>query len=306
MEKRLTRSDVIFLLLFIFMLICAIGAFFYGVKLGTERTEAKQLEAQKKKEEAAKGFTAYHQTYLVSFYHTIYLPYRDFQNAWFKAMSELEVRKGSLDPASLIKDLGKLADDKYDAIVNQSMPESSPLLREAHENYMKSLKLFSQSARSFQSRANSLNGSVLLGEIDKDPGFAEAKNFALQAQKGYYDSIVKWNESVATSLPGLDLIKSDKLAINDWNQLNLNLKNDYMTSVMATNKYFKPFAPQDLAARIDETIKSGQAKKMNAETIPQLAELLIGTGAVRSGDFLNSKAKYYTDEPLPQLPFFSN
>lgn len=306
MEKRLTRSDTVFLLLFIFMLICAIGAFFYGVQVGTDRTETKYASAAKAQEEASKTFTAYHQTYLVSYYHTIYLPNRDFQSAWFKAMNDLQTGQGSSDPAAMIKELGKLADDKYDAVANQSMPESSPLLKEAHQNVMKSLKLFSQAAKSFQSKANALKGNVLLDELGKDANFAEAKNYALLAQKGYYDSIVKWNESVTLDLKGLDLLAADKLSLADWGKLNLNLKNAYLAQLQVKDKLFQPFTPQDLAERIDETIKSEQAKKMNADSIPQLAELLVGTGAVRAGDFLNGKAKYYTNEQLPQLPFFTN
>jgi hypothetical protein len=33
-------------------------------------------------------------------------------------------------------------------------------------------------------------------------------------------------------------------------------------------------------------------------------ELLIGTDAVRSGDFIRGKTKFYSSETLPQIPFF--
>jgi hypothetical protein len=305
MNKRLTRSDYIFSLIFIFMLICAIGAFFYGVKLGTDRADAKQQALLANKTEIAKGLTSYNQSYLVSFYHTIYLPYKEFQSVWFKDMSDLTIKGNTLDPAALIKELNKLADAKYAIILTQSMPSTSPLLQEAHQNYLKSLKLFSDAAKKFESKANSIQGSVLVSEIDKDSYFNEAKSFALKAQKGFFDSIVKWNETVeADPLKGAELINHTPLSISDWSQMNLNIKNDYVTTLMLTNNYFKPYNPQDLLLGIDEMIQSGQAKKMNATTIQQLVDILVGTGAVRQDDFIKGKMKWYGNEKLPQLPFF--
>src|SRR5437868_3931702 len=99
MNKRLSRSDYILSLIFIFMLICVIGAFFYGIQLGTTRVEAKQQALIDKKIEIAKGMTSYNQTYLVSFYHTIYLPFKEFQTVWFKDMSDIEMKGSTLDPA---------------------------------------------------------------------------------------------------------------------------------------------------------------------------------------------------------------
>ena len=35
MEKRITRTEMLFSLGFLFMLVFAVGAFFYGVKIGS-------------------------------------------------------------------------------------------------------------------------------------------------------------------------------------------------------------------------------------------------------------------------------
>ncbi|MDB5053780.1 MAG: hypothetical protein JWM44_1830 [Bacilli bacterium] len=305
MNKRLSRSDYILSLIFIFMLICAIGAFFYGVKLGTAQVEAKQQAALDQKTETAKGLTAYNQSVLVSFYHTIYLPFKEFQTVWFKDMNDIEVRGNTLDPASLIKELSKLADAKYSIVLTQSMPSTSPLLQEAHQNYLKSLKLFNQAANSFQTKANSIQGSVLASEIGKDAYFSEAKTFALKAQNEFFESIVKWNETLEVDpLKGANFVKNVPLALADWNQMNFNIKNQYVTILMLTSKYFESYNPQDLVISIDEMIQSGQAKKMSATTLQQLADILVGTGAVRQDDFINGKMKWYGTEKIPQLPFF--
>jgi hypothetical protein len=305
MNKRLSRSDYIFSLIIILMLLCVIGAFFYGIQLGTARVEAKQQALIDKKVELAKEMTSYNQTYLVSFYHTIYLPYKEFQTVWFKDMNDIDVRGTTLDPAALLKELNKLASAKYETILTQSMPASSPLLQDAHQNYLKSLKLFSEATKTFESKANSMQVSVLASEIEKDVYFSQAKLFALQAQKQFYDAIVKWNETVETkSLKGASFIKNDPLKLTDWNQMNFNIKNQYVTDLMLKKKYYKAYNPQDLVIGIDDMIKSGQSKKMHAATIQQLTDILVGTGAVRPDDFILGKMKWYGTEKIPQLPFF--
>jgi len=62
--------------------------------------------------------------------------------------------------------------------------------------------------------------------------------------------------------------------------------------------------PQDLTARIDAFIASGQAGKMKLKTVGAVAELLTRTEAVRDADFLQLKNRFYADQLLPQLPFF--
>ncbi|WP_438445569.1 hypothetical protein [Gorillibacterium sp. sgz5001074] len=304
MEKRLTRSDFVFILVFIFMLILALGAFFYGMKMGSDRTEVKYTELLKKYEEKSGGLTAYHQSYLVSFYHTVYLPFREFNTKWDDAQDEMAGQ--SADASSILKQLAKLADEKYESMVSQSMPETSPLLKEGHQNYLKSLKLFSQAASGMQSKANGLAPAVLMTEIEKNASFTEAKNFALQAQKQYYAAIVAWHQSMEEGARGMDSIKDPAaLNFNDWNALNLNLKNASIASILASSRQFALFTPQDVTLRVDEMIKSGQAKRLNASTISQVMDILIGTHAVRPGDFVHGKSKYYPDDLLPQLPFFT-
>lgn len=304
MEKRLTRSDFVFILVFIFMLIFALGAFFYGMKIGKDRTEAKYTDLLKQYEEKSQGLKAYHQSYLVSFYHTVYLPFREFNLKWEQNIGEIENGGSGSDSSSLIKELSKVADEQYTTMETQTMPETSPLLQEGHQNYLKSLKLFSQAANSLQSKANGMSPSALLAEIDKNAYFVEAENFALTAQKNYYDAIVQWHQSQDSGV-NPEAIAKNELNFAEWNPLPLNLKNAAAASILAANRSFGAFTPQDVTLRVDEMIKSGQAKKLDASTVNQVVDILLGTHAVRQGDFISGKAKYYPNEVLPQLPFFS-
>ncbi|CAG7641513.1 hypothetical protein ACFQI7_11680 [Paenibacillus allorhizosphaerae] len=303
MEKRLNRTDYLFAATFIFMLVVALGAFFFGLRMGQDRAAVKYEDLIVKQNDAAKGFTAYHQQYLVSFYHTIYAPYREFHKKWFDKMDELQSNRSS-DASLIMKDLSKLANDNYSALGTKSMPDSSPLLQDAHKNYMKSLKLFSEALRGYTTKANAVTGPDLAGQLNGDAYLTEAKSFALTAEKQYYDAIVKWNESVNPQLKAIDSSKS--LALKDWSELAFNMKNDYVAQQLSSGKTYAAFTPQDLTSRIDEMIVTGQAKKLNLNDVKQVIDLLIGTDAVRSGDFLRYKNRLYANETLPELPFFTN
>lgn len=302
MNKRLTRTDYLFALMFIFMLVCIMGAFFYGLKIGQQKSDQKYEKILHAGNEAVQEPGAYDQQVLVSYYHTIFLPFREFQNKWFEQLNQIELGSSTVDASAVMKELSKLADEKYNALQGKSMPASSPLLQQSHEGYLKSLKLFSDTLKNYQSKANGIRGAELMDTIKKDPYYQEAITQALTAQKNYFASIVAWNETINPELEPFDSNKNADL--DQWRQMNVNVKNLYITAKLLNNKAFTPFYPQDLTIRIDDFIASGQAKKLNAADVNQTMDLLLSTNAVRSGDFVKGKAKWYGNEPLPQLPFF--
>lgn len=302
MEKRLSKSDYIFTLIFLFMLMLAVGAFFYGLKMGQERIENKYQTLQAKGDNPP--LPSYDQQYLVSFYHTILQPFREFQKKWFEHMDAIALDPTSVDSTSLLNELGKLANEKYDKLNTFSMPVSSPMLQNAQQNYMKSLKLFSEATDKLRHQAEQLKGQQLIDAINQDAFFQEARNFALQAQQDYYSSIVKWNESVDPLLQGLDVMRGDQVSLDQWKQLNLNEKNNFIAKMLYKNKVFAPYFPQDLAIRIDELVATGNAQKLKLKNIGDTIQTLISAGAVRPEDFRRDKMKYYANELLPQLPFF--
>jgi hypothetical protein len=302
MEKRLTRTDYLFSLLFIVMLVGILASFFFGLRTGQNQVEAKYQKLLAPKTETAKLPGAYEQQVLVSFYHTIYSPYREFEQKWFQTISDIELHSTTIDSAAQLKEVGKIADAQYNVLQSKPVPENSPLLIEAQQNYMKGLKLFSDAIKDLTAKANSMKGTELVTSIENNSYYLDARNYVLQAQKDDYDSIVKWNESIDANYKGVDVGK--KLSLGDWGQLSLNSKNDYIAATMLNQKWFRPFKPQDLTFRIDEMIASGQAKKLSVTDVQQAMELMVGTDAVRAGDFISGKAKFYSSETLPQLPFF--
>lgn len=304
MDKRLTRTDYLFALMFIFMLVCILGAFFYGLKIGQEKSDQKYEKLMNADKAVVQELGAYDQQVLVSYYHTIFLPFREFQNKWFELMAQIENGHSTVDASAVLKELQKLADEKYSSLQSKNMPASSPLLVQSHQAYLKSLKLFADTLKSFQAKANGMSSPQLLDTINNDAYIVEAKTQALTSQKNYFEAIVAWNGTIDPDIENFD--PNNNANLDQWRAMNLNVKNHYITAKLLKNKAFTPFYPQDMTIRIDEFIASGQAKKMNAADVNQTMDLLLSTNAVRSGDFVKGKAKWYGNEPLPQLPFFSD
>ena len=77
-----------------------------------------------------------------------------------------------------------------------------------------------------------------------------------------------------------------------------------MADQLERRKLLTSYYPQDLTARVDLFLSSGQADRMRTKSVNTVVDLLIGTEAIRIGDFTANKARFYGKELLPQLPFF--
>lgn len=301
MNKRLTKTDYMLTFLLLFVVIASLAAFFYGVKIGRDKTAEKYERILAERGELDPGLGAYHQQYLVSFYHTVFLPYEEFRKKWFAHLDTIDIDSGSVRPESLLQELERLAEEKFRETEPMTMPDSSPLLQEAHEHYLKSLKLFAEALDRF--RPGSRTGGALVAAIESDAYFREAQNFGLAAQALYYEAIVAWHASLDPA-GGRGPVRDDDLALTDWAKLDLNRKNAFIARIMEQNGHFAPYLPQDLTIRIDELILAGHAETLDLPTIAPIADMLAATDAVRAGDYERKKDKFYKGETLPQLPFY--
>ncbi|SFF04114.1 hypothetical protein SAMN05216378_4842 [Paenibacillus catalpae] len=301
MEKRLPRSAMIFSLGFVFMLVCAVGAFFYGVKIGTSKTETK-YEMKQLKSAAAENISPYQQQDLVSFYHTVFLPYREFQSDWDAAMNEFAQGEAG-SASSKLKELADLARSKRTEAASFDM-QKSPLLGDAQSNYIRSLEQFEQAAKAASASAKTTGASKLQSSIEQLGSYQLAVRQALAAQQAYYAAMMKWGATVEPSIPS-NYTMPKVIEIKKWSSLPLIVKNKLMADQLASREQLMVFYPQDLTSRIDDFIASGQPSKLNLKSVTAIADLLIDTEAVRSGDFTENRSKLYKLDLLPQLPFFS-
>ncbi|AJY77201.1 hypothetical protein [Paenibacillus beijingensis] len=298
MQKRLTRYEMLFTLGFLFMLVCVVAAFFFGVQVGTAKVENRAEMNPLGAASPAKPF-AYQQQDLVSFYHTVYLPFREFQSVWIDSLDKLE--SGQLaSSSSVLKELGQLARRKGLETEAAQVSAASPLLVQARSEYSRSLSLIAEAADNLRKSAGQ---SSLLKSIEADSDVAEAKRLALLAQRDFYAAMEKWGSSVDPKIPG-DYKQPAVLELSKWKSLPLTVKNKLIAELLLNRGKWTTYMPHDLTSRIDQLVRSGEAGKLKMQSMNAAASLLIGTDAVRSGDFLAGKAKLYANETLPQLPFF--
>ncbi|MBM7564452.1 hypothetical protein JOC55_001393 [Paenibacillus sacheonensis] len=284
------------------MLVFAVGAFFYGVKVGSDRTEAKLVENTKHLSSNKGVAAAYQQQDLVSFYHTVFLPYREFQNEWFSTMRKLTT--GQLnDVSSTMKELSGSAKQTYAEAELASVSRNSPLLESAQLQLLKSLRMFKEAAQRAAGSSKNMTADKLVKALSKDAYYVDGVKYALGGQQDYYAAMLKWSSSVNPAIPG-DYAKTADVGIAQWKTLPLTVKNKLAANQLNARKTLASFYPQDLTSRIDQFIQSGQAASMKMRTVDSVVDLLVNTEAVRAGDFGESKAVLYGKELLPQLPFF--
>ncbi|MBD2845198.1 hypothetical protein IDH44_08340 [Paenibacillus sp. IB182496] len=303
MKKRHLRSELLFSLGFIFMLIVTVAAFLYGVQVGYDRTESKYEAMKQLNSEADTGPSiAYQQQDLVSYYHTVFLPFREFQNEWLTTMDKLR-GESSADPVSALKAAGKLAKQQQQTLAEATLPPNTPLLEQSRVSWLESLRLFGQVADLAAKQAGDAERGAALTAVEKQALYTEAVQQAVQGQQRYYAAMLKWGASVDPDLPDAFEMPS-MLPLADWSKQPLIVKNKIMADQLANRGRLTSYYPQDLAAQTDQLIASGEAANIKLTTVSAAVELLVGTGAVRSGDFAASKSAFYVDELLPQLPFF--
>lgn len=299
MSKRNSRNQMLYTLVFIFFLICAFAAFFTGVKVGADKTEAKY-----DKYTSSNGFeeftSSYQQQELVTFYHNVFLPYREFKRDWNIQVDKLKRSTDARVNAAVMKNLSILADTHYERINQDSIFTNSPLLHQSQLNVLKSLTLFSKASGKISA---SEAGTETARQLNEDPFTTGAVKYGLLAQKNFYDSMLKWGSKSNSKIPSAPgELKTTSFI--QWKKMPLLLKNSFIADIMLNRGIFAGFDPQDITAKIDDMIHSGTASALNLSDVQSAVSLLISTGAVQEQDFTKWREQFYSRETIPQLPFF--
>jgi hypothetical protein len=299
MSNRTSRTQMLYTLVFLFFLICAFAAFFTGVKVGADKTEAK-YETQKSNNGLVEFTGSYQQQDLVTFYHNVFLPYREFKRNWNSQVDKLARSTDARVNTAAMKNLSILADKQYERVNQDSIFSNSPLLHQSQLNILKSLTLFSKASSQIPAGAAGAETAKLL---KNDPFTAGAVKYGLLAQKNFYDSMLKWGSKANQKIPpATSELKT--MSFIQWKKMPLLLKNASIADMMLNREIFAGFDPQDVTAKIDDMIHSGTASSLNLTDVQSSVALLISTGAVQEQDFVKWREQYYNKETIPQLPFF--
>lgn len=300
MNNKSSKSALYFSLTFIFVLILTLAAFFFGVQVGTDRMNAK-YDYLKISSAAPEFSDSYQQQDLVTFYHTVFLPYREFKSEWV-AQTEAIIRND--DPSKnkkLLKALNNLADEKYNEVMKDTMYASSPLLQDAQMNFLKSLRLFGDSSSNLPS-PNQKSGEQMIKELRQQTFYKNATKYGLLAQKNYYAAMLKWGAKINPNIPQQYAYKK-QLSLKEWDEYPLIVKNAAVSSILLNNSMYAAYDPQDMTAKIDYMLNSGSAQSLKLTSVQSVINLLNRTDAVKQNDFIK-KINLYNKELLPQLPFF--
>ncbi|WP_438491112.1 hypothetical protein [Paenibacillus sp. IHBB 3054] len=300
MTSRTSRTQMLYTLGFVFFLICAFAAFFTGVKVGADKTEAKYshlIEADGASEEFS---GSYQQQDLVTFYHNVFLPYREFKRNWNNEVDSLSRSTDARENAATLKNLSILADKQYEKVNQDSIFSGSPLLYQSQLNILKSLTLFSQASNKVSAGSS---GTETAKALKNDNFTASAMQFGLLAQKDFYDSMLKWGSKTNSKIPAVPS-ELKTLSFIQWKKMPLLLKNASIAEMMLNRGIYAGYDPQDITAKIDDMIYSGMASSLKLQDVQSSVTLLISTGAIQEQDFMKWREQFYGKETMPQLPFF--
>ncbi|MDT3426850.1 hypothetical protein J2Z22_002384 [Paenibacillus forsythiae] len=298
MKHRKSSKPLLYTLGFLFCLISAFAVFFTGVKVGADKVEAK-YEKLNAGGQSTESFAYYRQTDLVTFYHNVFSPYREFKRNWNEQV-DLLVRGGGEDSRKLLKNLRTLADGAYSQVPQSSIFDDSPLLKEGQLNILKSLRLFAEAADQASSDSSRAQAAQALKDGELAAG---AVKYGLLAQSNYYASMLKWGSQKNSSIPSeTGDLKTIPLA--EWSKMPLLLKNAAIAEILLNRRIFEDYEPQDVTAKLDNLIHSGTASSLKLKDIQSATSLLVSTGALGDQEFSKWRQQYYSKETVPQLPFF--
>ncbi|MNJ48060.1 hypothetical protein D3C77_432420 [compost metagenome] len=300
MQKKSYRFEIFFMLGFLFTLIAAFGTFFLGFKMGINQTEAKY--AHLKIQSGFETTVSYEQQDLVAYYYVVFQPYEQFKDQYFELVDQLKRSDSRLKSHSILKNIRDASRDQYDQIYYQSITVSSPLLKDAQTDILKSLKLFDESIGRIE--IGNKAGPEIAKLLADDDFTKSAENYGLKAQQKYYTSMMKWAAKSNQAIPA-DFSFKDSTTVKEWTNFPLAVKNKIVSDMMASSNLYVSYLPQDMTAKIDQMIDSGKASSMKLNSVTSIVKVLMDTDAVQGKEFIRWKSTYYASEFIPELPFFS-
>lgn len=298
MDKRFSRNAMLFSTLFLVMLVFAVAAFFFGLNLGSKKMEQKYAHLMEPETPASEY--VYQQQDLVTFYLTVYSPYREFQLSWTDALGKIANDEIS-NVASLYREIEGQASKRAEEAASFNLQHAG-LLGQAQQSYIRSLNQFEKVASALQKK-KAESYEDIINTLQNNESYIAAVSQALTGQEHFYNSMLQWGASIDPNIPS-EIDKNVNISFETWSEYPLLVKNEIIASYALDKKIFADYLPHDLSGSIDHFIASGQAESMEISSVADVITLLLNTSAVRPGDYNLHRNKLYSEEFLPQIPFF--
>lgn len=305
MGKRLNRSDYFIAYMIIISLACFIGGFFLGAGVMKSRSQA-EIEAITKEytnklnlEQLEKEKKLYKEDDFVSFYYNVLAPLEKFKETHFAYQSNLATAS-TREMKSLFATAIDEADETLKAIEQVNVPDSSPLLKQAKQEYIQSLQAYMDGMNQMvDGDTTEMTPQELAQQLET------FKRKWLRAQADVYKAIAFWEEMYVTNKPLVRKISQNSISIEQWRSYPFHLRNYITSENLYRNNVLVSYQPEDITSRIDGVIAANQAKALGWRDIPFAFRVLQATDAVRPGDFKSLKNKLYPGFKSPELRFFT-
>ena len=303
MQKRLTKSDFMMAYMIIITLACTIGGFFFGayyMKAEYESAMAAALEAEKQqaeKERFLKEQKLYNEQDFIRFHYAVYEPVLSLKSAHFQALenwaeADRQTREDSLDH------LVQTAEETLDQLEKDVALPTSPLLLQAQENFRSSVRVYLE--RMEQLRSDQTSNALTRDEISAQ--LAGTQESWLKAQEQVYLSFATWESAYVLRKP-LPQVNLQSVTVEQWKQYPLLYRTYLSSAAMTAKKEWPAFSPEDLTARLDNLLASGDASTIGIRDVTSAVGILYATDAIQPGDF-KQMHKNYAGAKVPEVPLF--
>ncbi|MGD8189160.1 hypothetical protein ACQCN2_04075 [Brevibacillus ginsengisoli] len=305
MGKRLNRSDYFIVYMIIISLACLVGGFFLGICVMKSKAQA-EIEAITKdytiklnQDQMEKTKKLYKEEDFVSFYYNVFAPLEKFKQSHLTFQNKV-ANSSAGDYKSILSAAQDQANETLKKIEQANVSNSSPLLIQAKQEYMKSLQVYMDGM-------NQMNDgdTTKLTPQEMSQHLESFKRNWLRAQADFYKAIAIWEEMYVTNKPLVQQVSQSNISIEQWKSYPFNLRDYLAAENLYRNNVMVPFQPEDITARIDGVVLTNQASSLGWKDIPFAFRVLFTTDAVRPGDFKSLKNKLYPGFKSPELQFFN-
>lgn len=304
MSNRLSKADFFVIFMILLSLACLIGGFFLGANIGKGKAEK---EFNRYVEDmSVQGLDTdslnYSHTDFVSFYHQVYIPFKEFRNAYIDFEQQVQDPDQTLKELSKSVDMQKLTINVKKELESAHIPNTSPLLQQSRKEYILALQAYELGFKNLFSLDNEQAEPVhtLIQEWDD---FLVGKNHWLKGQSLFYEALVLWESFFVTKENPKLVENASNYTLHEWAQLSFHHRNDLIAKVLADQKIVTTFNPEDVTVYLDALSKHSNLNKQ--QKVVEALQFLIASNSIRQGEFLE-KIKEYDSVDFPMVPLFSN
>lgn len=301
-SNRLSKIEYLVTYMIIISLACFIGGFFFGAhvmknryleeKAAVEKAEQEKREREKKLLEQR----IYKEQDLVSFYYHIYAPLENFRREHFRFLNNFQTYS-EREQEDLVEHILEQATQTISEVKKGTPSHSSPLLIQAKSEYLRSLQAYTEGVDNWWTSSNHSSASL-------NQHLQQFHNLWLQAQIDFYESIALWEQANVTKQV-TRLPTTQALPLTKWKTLTFHQRNYLSALNLARWKRVTEFNPEDMTAKIDSVIQSGQTEAAGWKDINQAGLALLATNAVLPDEYSKRKDTLYPNVKVPEIPLFT-